>query len=379
MKLKKITVDNLKIPFSRKVEHRLHARRETESIILTVLGSEGLAGFGEGTPRGYVTGERLEHSLIAAQTLAEQVLGQEIDSCDALLTLLTTIGRSDIARTHPAALCALETALLDLWTRQEGQALYRFFIDDSKTDRLYFSGVIPFISREDRFLQTLQLVRQLKLSALKLKVVDLESGIAQLKQIRSVLGPDIDIRVDANCAFTSRAALTFIEQAAPLAISAVEQPVAKDDLEGLKTVSAASRIPIIADESMYTTRGPQYLIENHICDGINIRLSSCGGFIKAYELYQQAVSHKIIVVLGSHVGETAILSFAGRHLAMLCPEAIHLEGSFSKYVLKTDLVKDDVSFGINGKAPTPSGTGLGVAIEPSLIAEWSVPFAALHS
>jgi muconate cycloisomerase len=185
--------------------------------------------------------------------------------------------------------------------------------------------------------------------------------------------------VDANCAFTPQAALTFIEQATPMAISAVEQPVAKDDLQGLKFVSAASRIPIIADESMYTTRGPQYLIENHICNGINIRLSSCGGFIKAYDLYQQAVSHKIMVVLGSHVGETAILSFAGRHLAMLCPEAIHLEGSFSKYVLKADLVKKDVSFGMNGKAPRLSGTGLGVTIEPALIAKWSVPFGALHS
>ena len=379
MKLKKITIDNLKIPFSRKVEHRLHTRRETESIILTVLDSEGLAGFGEGTPRRYVTGERLERSLVAARALAEQVVGQDIGSRDALLTLLTTIGNSAIARSHPAAFCALETALLDLWTQQEGQALHRFFKGNRKTDRLYFSGVIPFIRREDRFLQTLQLVQQLNLSALKLKVVDLESGIAQLKQIRSVLGPTIDIRVDANCAFTPQAALTFIEQATPMAISAVEQPVAKDDLEGLKTVSAASRIPIIADESMYTTRGPQYLIENRICDGINIRLSSCGGFIKAYDLYQQAISHQIMVVLGSHVGETAILSFAGRHLAMLCPEAIHLEGSFSKYVLKTDLVKDDVSFGINGKAPTPSGMGLGVAIEPALIAKWSVPFAALHS
>lgn len=379
MKLKKISINNLKIPFSRKVEHRLHARQQTESIVLTVLDSDGMAGFGEGTPRRYVTGEHLEQSLIAAHALSEQVLGREIDSRDALFTLLTSIGKSDVACTHPAAFCALETALLDLWTRQKGQPLYRFFNVDSKTDRLNYSGVIPFIRREDQFSQTLQLVQQLNLPALKLKVINIESGIAQLKQIRSVLGPDIDLRVDANCAFTSRAALTFIEQATPMAISAVEQPVAKDDLQGLKIVSAASRIPIIADESMYTTHGPQYLIENHICDGINIRLSSCGGFIKAYDLYRQAVSNKIMVVLGSHVGETAILSFAGRHLAMLCPEAIHLEGSFSKYVLKADLVKDDVSFGMNGKAPRLSGTGLGVAIEPALIAKWSAPFAVLHS
>lgn len=379
MKVERIAINNLKIPFSRLVEHRLHARRETESIILTVLDRSGMTGFGEGTPRRYVTGEPLERCLVAARALAEQAVGQKIGSRDALFTFLTDIGNSDIAHAHPAAYCALETALLDLWAQMEGQALYRLFKGDSQIDRLYFSGVIPFISRDDVFLKALHMVQQLNLSALKLKVVDLKSGIAQLKQIRSVIGPTIDIRVDANCAFTPKAALTFIEQSTPMAISAIEQPVAKEDLKGLKTVSAASEIPIIADESMYTTRGPQYLIENHICDGINIRLSSCGGFIKAYDLYQQAISHNMMVVLGSHVGETAILSFAGRHLAMLCPDAIHLEGSFSKYVLKADLVKGDVSFGLNGAAPIPSGAGLGVAIAPSMIAKWSVPFAVVQS
>lgn len=379
MKVEKIAIHNLKIPFSRKVEHRLHARQETESIILAVHDSQKMTGFGEGTPRSYVTGERLESSLIAARALAEQVVGQEIGSRDALFAWLTTIGRSDIAHAHPAAYCAFETALLDLWARLDEQTLYRLFGSDYTAVRLCFSGVIPFIKREDAFLQTLHLIQQLNLPALKLKVVDLQSGIAQLKRIRAVLGPDMDIRVDANCAFTSQAAINFIEQAKPMAISAVEQPVAKEDLEGLKTVSAASEVPIIADESMYTARGPQYLIENHICDGINIRLSSCGGFLNAVDLYQKAIASKLMVVLGSHVGETAILSFAGRHLAMLCPEAIHLEGSFSKYVLKADLVKDDVSFGINGEAPKPSGAGLGVTIEPSLIAKWSVPFAVVHA
>jgi muconate cycloisomerase len=261
----------------------------------------------------------------------------------------------------------------------EGKSLYRLFSSDGTADRLCYSGVIPFINREEMLLQTVKLVAQLNLPALKLKVVDRQSGIAQLQRIRSVLGPEIDIRVDANGAFTAREALAFIDQARPLNISAVEQPVAKDDLEGLQTVSSASDLPIIADESMYTDRGPQYLIDNHICDGINIRLSSCGGFVKAYALYQRAVARKMMVVLGSHVGETAILSFAGRHLAMLCPAAVHLEGSFSKYVLQADLVNTDVSFGINGEAPKPSGAGLGITIEPSMIARWSIPFAVVHA
>lgn len=379
MNVEQVSIHDLKIPFSRSVEHHLQARRETESIILIVRDRQGMCGFGEGTPRPYVTGERLEESRVAACTLARRVVGQTIGSRDALFDGLAAIGRSGTAVAHPAAGCALETALLDLWARREGLPLYRLFSSKSTTDRLRYSGVIPFISRDDRFLQTLELVEQLKLPALKLKVVDRSSGIAQLKRIRAVIGPDVDIRVDANGAFTPREALAFIEEAEPLNISMVEQPVAREDLDGLQAVSAASRIPVIADESMYTTRGPQYLIDNRICDGLNIRLSSCGGLLKARDLYRRAVSRKMRVVLGAHVGETAVLSLAGRHLAMLCPQAVHLEGSFSKYLLTADLVDTDVSFGIGGEAPAPAGAGLGMAIDPDRIARWSVPFAVLNA
>lgn len=379
MQVERISIHNLKIPFSRDIEHRLHARRETESLILTVHDSDGMCAYGEGTPRRYVTGENLEDSLVAARALAQRVVGQAFGSRQALFSFLATMGGGDIAEAHPAAFCAIEMALLDLWARLEGETLYRLFSSGSTTDRLNYSGVIPFIRREDVFLQTLKLVGQLKLPALKLKVVDLESGIAQLKRIRTVLGADMDVRVDTNGAFTPRQALAFIQQARPLNISAVEQPVAREDLEGLKTVSAASEVPIIADESMYTARGPRYLIENHICHGINIRLSSCGGFLKAHDIYQRALARKMIVVLGSHVGESAILSLAGRHLAMLCPKATHLEGSFSKYILKADLVDTDVSFGMRGEVPIPSGAGLGIAIAPATIARWSVPFAVVNS
>jgi muconate cycloisomerase len=118
---------------------------------------------------------------------------------------------------------------------------------------------------------------------------------------------------------------------------------------------------------MYTQNGSEYLIENNICHGFNIRISSCGGLRKAYRLYQKAIQKKMVIVLGAHVGETAILSFAGRHLASICPDVRYLEGSFSKYLLTHDLVHEDISFGMEGKAPSPQLPGLGIQIDKSLL------------
>ena len=70
------------------------------------------------------------------------------------------------------------------------------------------------------------------------------------------------------------------------------------------------------------------------------------------------------------MGETGILSAAGRHLAALTPGYTCLEGSFSKFVLKEDIVSEDISFGAGGKAPLLGGIGLGLDVNDSILEKW---------
>jgi len=371
MIVENIKIYNLKIPFNRTIAHGLHARNVTESIIIVIEDDNGNRGVGEGTPREYVTGETLDKSLVAARSISKEILNQPLATIEELNALLEDIGDSAIAVNHPAAFCAVETALLDLFARLEGKTVWQLFGSQSKKNALTYSGVIPFIKKEQEFLQYVSLVEKLGLTSLKIKVVDLEIGLSQLKIVREILGREIEIRVDVNAVFTAETAIDFIDRAAPINLTALEQPVPKNDLSGLKKVSEHSQIPIIADESMYTRKGPAYLIDNDICRGLNIRLSSCGGFRKAYRIYQQARAKQMMIVLGAHVGETAILSFAGRNLAMMSPDADYLEGSFSSYVIKEDLVDDDISIGSKGMVPIPVDHGLGVDIDRSAIEKWS--------
>ncbi|WP_372678947.1 mandelate racemase/muconate lactonizing enzyme family protein [Desulfosarcina sp.] len=377
MIIERIHINNLKIPFSRTIQHRLSTRSVTESIVVVLEDRHHHQGVGEGTPRDYVTGETLENSLMAARLISKAILGQPFDTVSQLYALIENRVDANIADGHPAALCAIETAVLDLWAKIEKQPVYRLFGQFSNNRMLSYSGVIPSTDKEQAFLQYIEMVRRLKLTSLKIKVVDLESGLAQLAIIREQLGSALDVRVDANAAFTADTAIQFIHRAEPMHLSAVEQPVPKDDLAGLKKVSDHSDIPIIADESMYTSKGPFYLIDNDICHGLNIRLSSCGGFRNAYHIYQRARSKQMTIVVGAHVGETAILSFAGRHLAMICEDARYLEGSFSTYVIQEDLVAEDISFGEGGVVPLLNRPGLGIEINPSAIAKWSERFACL--
>jgi muconate cycloisomerase len=287
------------------------------------------------------------------------------------------MGRHECAGRNPAAFCALETALLDLWANVEKKPIYQLFCNPSHQDTLIYSGVIPAAEDKTTLMNYIALVNRLGLASIKIKVTDSAVGLEQLTLMRNHLGREVDIRVDANAAFTADAALQFIKRAKAVKLSAIEQPVPKNDLVGLKRVTDSSNVPIFADESMYTKEGPLHLIDNGICHGINIRLSSCGGFRRAFQLYHHARSNKMLVMLGAHVGETAILSYAGRNLAMMCPAARYLEGSFSTYVLTADLVDEDISLGPGGRVPSPAAPGLGIQIHPCAIKKWAEPFASL--
>ena len=68
------------------------------------------------------------------------------------------------------------------------------------------------------------------------------------------------------------------------------------------------------------------------------------------------------VQVGSQVGETAILSAAGRHLAAALPTVAFVEGSFGTLLLAEDVSVESVRFGHRGEASLLTGPGLGIRV-----------------
>ena len=75
--------------------------------------------------------------------------------------------------------------------------------------------------------------------------------------------------------------------------------------------------------------------------------------------------------LGCHVGETAVLSAAGRHLAAYWPEVTFVEGSYSTLLLAEDIAQETIVFGRGGEAPVFTGYGLGITIQEELLHKYS--------
>ena len=132
-----------------------------------------------------------------------------------------------------------------------------------------------------------------------------------LEAIRSVF--DGTIRVDPNAAWTPAEAPGRIERIERFGVEFVEQPVAPDDIEGLRYVRERSALPIVADEAAVRLADIDRLAG--ACDGINVKLQKCGGIAEARAMIERAHALGLKVMLGCRAAETSVSIAAAAHLA----------------------------------------------------------------
>lgn len=361
MRITAIDAAPLAIPLRMKVTHALAARERADSVVVRVRDEEGRAGYGEGAPRPYVSGETAAGALEAiACTLAPPWRGASFDRVEDVVGALREAGGA-LKRDEHAAFCALELAVLDL----AGRAFHRpagDVLGPIARGQVRYSGVVPADGVEQA-LALCAACHRMGLAAVKLKVgASAEQDSAVLDGARRILGPECSLRVDANGAWTADEALERIRSWAKFGLDAVEQPVRADDLAGLTCVAAESPVPVVVDESLVSYEDGERLVGARGAYIFNIRISKNGGLLGAARLRDLAVSHGIPWMLGAQVGETAILSAAGRQLAARGGEPRWCEGSFGTLLLERDLSAEDVTFGPGGLAPALRGDGLGITI-----------------
>src|SRR5207302_4073306 len=117
---------------------------------------------------------------------------------------------------------------------------------------------------------------------------------------------------------------------------------------------------IMADESLVTLADARALVAARACQYFNLRLSKCGGIVRTLEMARLADNAGLRLQLGCHVGETAILSAAGRHVAAYLDQVDFVEGSYGKLLLAEDISQESIVFGHGGKGPLLRGPGLGI-------------------
>ena len=135
----------------------------------------------------------------------------------------------------------------------------------------------------------------------------------------------------------------------------------------LADVRKQVQTPIMLDESLCGMVDAERAAASGLCDLFNLRLSKCGGFIPTLRLAQFAAKHGLGYQLGCQVGETAILSAAGRHFATSVEDLRDVEGSLRPAPGPGAAGDEDITFGWGGWAPAIVRTGLGIGIQEDFV------------
>lgn len=190
-------------------------------------------------------------------------------------------------------------------------------------------------------------------SVIKLKLGGTDGrDLARVTAVRAAR-PDATLYVDANAGWTVGEAIAEIDRMVALGVSLVEQPVAKEDYEGMGRVQAACAVPVVADESVQTMADVERLAAAGV-GGINLKLMKVGGLAPGLAMLRRARELGLRIMLGCMI-ETSIGATAMAHLMGLA-DWLDLD---APWLIANDPF-DGLTYDEGGRVHVPGRPGIGV-------------------
>ncbi|MBU1989288.1 dipeptide epimerase [bacterium] len=338
MKILSISTELKHIPLKTPFITALRRVDSVEYVRVTLRCENGLFAYGEAPATKAVTGEDIPSILSSVKKIKHSLLFQTPK--DALKLLHAShIGSS--------AKAAIDMACVSLLAQANNKELYEYF---QASDFSPIHTAIT-ISLKDPHAMLADAKKAFDGGMWILKV-KLGSDIAHAIEVVKSISQNIKgakILVDANQAWHVQNTLKFIDAVKDLDIELIEQPVAADDLSGLKKITAYSEIPILADEAVYTLDDVKNVTLHKCADMINIKLMKCGGVTKAIEILDYARENRIECMLGSMLEGPCSINTA-LHLAFAYRDVIRHVDLDSPLLCKG--LPGELDFDYNGCAIT---------------------------
>lgn len=371
----KLNVKHLQIPLRTRARQASYDRSLSDSIWVEVRRNE-IVGLGEGCPRPYVTGEQTDKSLTWIES-NRAFFESELTSLSSLRQHIREAS-AEIDR-YPGAWCAVETALLDLFSRETGCGIESLLGLPEVPHTFMYTAVVS-----DESGQTLSALLQRYLTLgfwdFKFKLRGEPEADRSKFQVFASLTQGQDpnrfrIRLDANNVWGKHVDIA-LSQLCQLRgkFEAVEEPLSSHMATELSHLGMELDVAVILDESLcrkddlalYDTLPAKWIA--------NVKVSKVGGILRTVDLIAQIRERRWPIIIGAQVGETSVLTRLGITAARAAGDALWaIEGGFGTILLEYDPAIPVLQFGPGGRLDLPvrdlDPVGLGLKINPSTPSE----------
>lgn len=346
MQISHLEMSLLEIPFRTSFKHASADRSKAASVWVKAAEGDGsLAGYGEGCPRAYVTGEDGATALSFFNRKRNSII-RDITSLASLQEWVES--NKDEIDTNPAAWCAIELAILDLLGRSHGQPFEEMLSLPEISGQFRYSAVLGD-SPAPAFEKQVRQYLHAGFDDFKIKLSgDFDSDLRKVACLKNS-GPGLRIRADANNLWDSadQVIAYFLKLGQPF--WAIEEPLRPKDFYGLGRIADELGIKVILDESCIRDSDLQGVAGNPGSHVLNLRVSKLGGMIRSLRLLEHAKAQGHQVIVGAHVGETSVLTRAGLTLAWAASgNRLAIEGAFGTHLLEADICAPSIMFGEGG-------------------------------
>lgn len=306
-KIRELLVEPLDLPLWEPFKIATGIKDAAWNVLLRVVLEDGTVGFGEVSPSPYTTGDTRETVLAVMDQIRPAIIGKDIRSWRGILSETRKLVRYQVA-----AHSGLEIAVLDAFGKSQGVALFEMFggVRKSVETDMTLSLGTPEKAGDD----AAKFIRQ-GFNKLKIKVgMDVHTDADRIVAVRDN-APHSEISLDANQAFSPKEAVELIRLANEKGanVSMFEQPVRKDDFDGMRFVRDHCPLPIAADETVFTPEDALRVVREGAADMINIKVAKCG-ILGALEIISICRTANIGLMIGAMM-ESKIGLAASVHLS----------------------------------------------------------------
>jgi muconate cycloisomerase len=372
VKIERVEVFGVEVPLVGEFKNAYLSKSLVKGAVVRITASGGILGCGSIEPTPGYSKESVEDCLRVLETrLAPLVTGLDPTN---LHQILNTI--EPAVAGHHEAKAAIEMACVDVAARVAGVPAHTY-LGGAVKERLHFNAWIGILPPDEAAQETLHWKEQGFRSA-KVKVGgDIHADRDRVAAIRSAVGPDFELRIDANAGYDAATSIQLARMVAPYRLQLFEQPVPDHDLAGMARVrqeANALGIPIMADESVSDHASLIRIIKADAADIVKVKVMKQGGMLNTRRMIATAEAAGIRCVLGHGFG-------LGPHtVAEIMVAATSnnvIDGLECVGPLKTrdDVIAERLELS-GGSLALPDGPGLGVTLDDARLAQYQLETSA---
>lgn len=265
------------------------------------------------------------------------------------------------------ALSAVDIALWDLKGKDAGQPIWKIAGGRYRDQvRVYATGLYLFLT-EDPIRALADRARQFVAKGFRALKLGCGFGITQdverIRAVREAVGPEVQLMVDANQAYTAAEAIQLGRAIECYDISWIEEPVPPEDLAGYRRVRAALTIPIAGGEAEYAHYGIQELIAAQAVDILQPDITITGGFTAYRRILALTQANNLSVCPHGWVSGVGVL--ANLQLCAMIPPAPNRLFSAGP-ILELDQTFNPFGVSLTSAALTMDGEMVRIPAQPGL-------------